>query len=231
MDDFEHLGWSKRSTCTDDCANSRDSQCKRWLWGFCPRRAWLLLAEIYIQSSKYDLASSLCHLAKAVCAWVGTANKTVVTMQNRLLQDNWSNFAWHFLFCEHLVSCSHFCLEQDHNRSCGKAGSFPALKLRKQHFSTKGWMWHFKLQAWEQLGLIYEKEQAYKDGQSHSILHRQDGRSSAALQTRQDAASHYEKAWEFCNEASPAVGSCPSWSSCVLGLAWLVGPCGGCSLV
>ncbi|CAJ1394226.1 unnamed protein product [Effrenium voratum] len=72
-------------------------------------RAWLLLAEIYIQSSKYDLASSLCHLAK------------------------------------------------DHNRSCGK--------------------------AWEQLGLIYEKEQAYKD-----------------------AASHYEKAWEFCNEASPAVG-------------------------
>jgi len=72
-------------------------------------RAWLLLAEIYIQSAKYDLASSLCHLAK------------------------------------------------DHNRSCGK--------------------------AWEQLGLIYEKEQAYKD-----------------------AASHYEKAWEFCNEASPAVG-------------------------
>eukprot|EP00930_Biecheleria_cincta_P046675 TRINITY_DN32219_c0_g1_i1.p1 TRINITY_DN32219_c0_g1~~TRINITY_DN32219_c0_g1_i1.p1 ORF type:complete len:1347 (+),score=315.58 TRINITY_DN32219_c0_g1_i1:89-4129(+) len=72
-------------------------------------RAWLLLAEIYIQSSKYDLASSLCHLAK------------------------------------------------DHNRSCGK--------------------------AWEQLGLIYEKEQAYKD-----------------------AATHYEKAWEFSNEASPAVG-------------------------
>mmetsp|Transcript_138949 Transcript_138949/g.443691 ORF Transcript_138949/g.443691 Transcript_138949/m.443691 type:complete len:1347 (-) Transcript_138949:215-4255(-) len=72
-------------------------------------QSWLLLAEIYIQSSKYDLASSLCHLAK------------------------------------------------DHNRSCGK--------------------------AWEQLGLIYEKEQAYKD-----------------------AATHYEKAWEFCNEASPAVG-------------------------
>jgi tetratricopeptide repeat protein 21B len=72
-------------------------------------RAWLLLAEIYIQSSKYDLASALCHLAK------------------------------------------------DHNRSCGK--------------------------AWEQLGLIYEKEQAYKD-----------------------AASHYEKAWEFCNETSPSVG-------------------------
>jgi len=72
-------------------------------------RAWLLLAEIYIQSSKYDLASSLCHLAK------------------------------------------------DHNRSCGK--------------------------AWEQLGLIYEKEQAYKD-----------------------ASEHYEKAWEFSNEASPAVG-------------------------
>jgi len=72
-------------------------------------RAWLLLAEIYIQSSKYDLASSLCHLAK------------------------------------------------DHNRSCGK--------------------------AWEQLGLIYEKEQAYKD-----------------------AALHYEKAWEFCNESSPSVG-------------------------
>eukprot|EP00929_Paragymnodinium_shiwhaense_P082600 TRINITY_DN4361_c0_g1_i1.p1 TRINITY_DN4361_c0_g1~~TRINITY_DN4361_c0_g1_i1.p1 ORF type:complete len:1382 (-),score=431.24 TRINITY_DN4361_c0_g1_i1:166-3750(-) len=72
-------------------------------------RAWLLLAEIYIQSSKYDLASSLCHLAK------------------------------------------------DHNRSCGK--------------------------AWEQLGLIYEKEQAYKD-----------------------AALHYEKAWEFCNETSPSVG-------------------------
>lgn len=72
-------------------------------------RSWLLLAEIYIQSSKYDLASSLCHLAK------------------------------------------------DHNRSCGK--------------------------AWEQLGLIYEKEQAYKD-----------------------AATHYEKAWEYCNESSPAVG-------------------------
>jgi len=72
-------------------------------------RSWLLLAEIHIQSSKYDLASGLCHLAK------------------------------------------------DHNRSCGK--------------------------AWEQLGLIYEREQAYKD-----------------------AASHYEKAWEFCNESSPAVG-------------------------
>merc|ERR1719310_247994 len=72
-------------------------------------KAWLLLSDIYIQSSKYDLASSLCHLAK------------------------------------------------DHNRSCGK--------------------------AWEQLGLIYEKEQAYKD-----------------------AAAHYEKAWEFCNEASPSVG-------------------------
>jgi len=72
-------------------------------------RAWLLLAEIYIQSSKYDLASSLCHLAK------------------------------------------------DHNRSCGK--------------------------SWEQLGLIYEKEQAYKD-----------------------AAIHYEKAWEYCNETSPSVG-------------------------
>lgn len=72
-------------------------------------RAWLLLAEIYITSSKYDLASSLCHLAK------------------------------------------------DHNRSCGK--------------------------AWEQLGLIYEKEQSYKD-----------------------AASHYEKAWEFCHESSPSVG-------------------------
>jgi len=72
-------------------------------------RAWLLLAEIYIQSSKFDLASSLCHLAK------------------------------------------------DHNRSCGK--------------------------AWEQLGLIYEKEQAYKD-----------------------AALHYEKAWEHCNETSPSVG-------------------------
>jgi len=71
--------------------------------------AWLLLAEIYIQNNKYDLASSLCHLAK------------------------------------------------DHNRSCGK--------------------------AWEQLGRIYEKEQAYKD-----------------------AASHYEKAWEFCNESSPSVG-------------------------
>jgi len=72
-------------------------------------QAWLLLAEIYIQTSKYDLASALCHLAK------------------------------------------------DHNRSCGK--------------------------AWEQLGLIYEKEQAYRD-----------------------AASHYEKAWEFCNESSPSVG-------------------------
>merc|ERR1719181_1085791 len=78
-----------------------------WMDDF--ERAWLLLAEIYIQSSKYDLASSLCHLAK------------------------------------------------DHNRSCGK--------------------------AWEQLGLIYEKEQAYKD-----------------------PASHYEKAWEFCNETSPSVG-------------------------
>lgn len=72
-------------------------------------RGWLLLAEIYIQSSKYDLASALCHLAK------------------------------------------------DHNRSCGK--------------------------AWEQLGLIYEKESAYKD-----------------------AATHYEKAWEYCNETSPSVG-------------------------
>merc|ERR1712178_124426 len=48
-------------------------------------------------------------------------------------------------------------LAKDHNRSCGK--------------------------AWEQLGLIYEKEQAYKD-----------------------AATHYEKAWEHCNETSPSVG-------------------------
>lgn len=27
-------------------------------------RSWLLLADIYIQSAKYDLACSLCHLAK-----------------------------------------------------------------------------------------------------------------------------------------------------------------------
>merc|ERR1711985_203813 len=72
-------------------------------------RAWLLLADIYIQGAKYDLASQLCHLAK------------------------------------------------DHNRSCGK--------------------------AWELIGLIYEREQSYKD-----------------------AAHHYEKAWEFCNETSPSVG-------------------------
>jgi len=72
-------------------------------------KSWLLLADMYIASSKYDLASSLCHLAK------------------------------------------------DHNRSCGR--------------------------AWEQLGLIYEKEQAYKD-----------------------AAIHYEMAWDFCSQAVPSVG-------------------------
>eukprot|EP00397_Hematodinium_sp_SG-2012_P003040 GEMP01003048.1.p1 GENE.GEMP01003048.1~~GEMP01003048.1.p1 ORF type:complete len:1354 (+),score=364.56 GEMP01003048.1:31-4062(+) len=72
-------------------------------------RGWLLLADIYIQSAKYDLACALCHLAK------------------------------------------------DHNRSCGK--------------------------AWEQLGLINEKEQAYKD-----------------------AVTHYEKAWNFCDKGSPSVG-------------------------
>jgi len=72
-------------------------------------RAWLLLADIYIQSGKFDLASQFCHLAK------------------------------------------------DHNRSCGK--------------------------AWELLGLIYEREQSYKD-----------------------AAQNYEKAWELCNQANPAVG-------------------------
>jgi tetratricopeptide repeat protein 21B len=72
-------------------------------------RSWLLLADIYIQSAKYDLACSLCHLAK------------------------------------------------EHNRSCGK--------------------------AWEQIGLIYEREQSYRD-----------------------AAVNYEKAWEFCNQSNPAVG-------------------------
>lgn len=72
-------------------------------------RAWLLLADIYIQSGKYDLAGQLCHLAK------------------------------------------------DYNRSCCK--------------------------AWELVGLIYEREQSYKD-----------------------AAQNYEKAWELCNQANPAVG-------------------------
>jgi tetratricopeptide repeat protein 21B len=72
-------------------------------------RAWLLLADIYIQGAKYDLASQLCHLAK------------------------------------------------DHNRSCGK--------------------------AWELIGLIYEREQSYKD-----------------------AAHHYEKAWELGNQSNAAVG-------------------------
>merc|ERR1719352_2167768 len=48
-------------------------------------------------------------------------------------------------------------LAKDHNRSCGK--------------------------AWELLGLIYEREQSYKD-----------------------AAHHYEKAWELGNQSNPAVG-------------------------
>merc|ERR1711964_478724 len=72
-------------------------------------RAWLLLADIYIQSQKYDMASQLCHMAKC------------------------------------------------YNRSCGK--------------------------AWEQLGYILEREQAYKD-----------------------AALHYEKAWQFCNQSNAVVG-------------------------
>jgi len=36
---------------------------------------------------------------------------------------------------------------------------------------------------WHQLKNIYEKEQAFKD-----------------------AATHYEKAWNFCDESSPSVG-------------------------
>jgi len=72
-------------------------------------RGWLLLADIYIHNGKYDLACSLCQVAK------------------------------------------------EYNRSCGK--------------------------AWEQLGLIYEKESAHPE-----------------------ASAHYEKAWDFCDETSPSVG-------------------------
>ncbi|KAF4673755.1 Tetratricopeptide repeat protein 21B [Perkinsus chesapeaki] len=72
-------------------------------------RAWLLLADIYVSSGKYDLATKLCLQAK------------------------------------------------DQNQSCGR--------------------------AWELLGLIYEKEQAY-----------------------QDAAMHYQKAWEIFCERRAAVG-------------------------
>lgn len=72
-------------------------------------KGWLLLADIYISTSKYDLATTLCQVAR------------------------------------------------DHNKSSGK--------------------------AWENLGLIHEKEQAYKD-----------------------AAQSYERAWETTNKTSPQIG-------------------------
>ncbi|KAA6420554.1 MAG: tetratricopeptide repeat 21B [Trebouxia sp. A1-2] len=72
-------------------------------------RAWLLLADIYIQSGKFDLAQDLCRK----------------------------------------------CIK--HNASCGK--------------------------AWERLGSILEREQAYKD-----------------------AAEHYENAWKHEQQSSPAIG-------------------------
>eukprot|EP00392_Amoebophrya_sp_AT5.2_P008663 g8691.t1 len=68
-------------------------------------KAWLLLADVYISQGKYELASTLCHLASM------------------------------------------------HNRSSGK--------------------------SWENLGLIYEKEQGHKD-----------------------AAAHYEKAWELSGHSA-----------------------------
>ncbi|DBB04932.1 TPA: hypothetical protein ACH3X3_010212 [Trebouxia sp. C0006] len=71
--------------------------------------AWLLLADIYIQSGKFDLAQDLCRK----------------------------------------------CIK--HNASCGK--------------------------AWERLGSILEREQAYKD-----------------------AAEHYENAWKHEQQSSPAIG-------------------------
>jgi len=72
-------------------------------------RSWLLLADLYIQGGKYDLAQDLC-------------KKTL-----------------------------------ENNKSSGK--------------------------AWEQLGLVMEKEQSYRD-----------------------AADHYEQAWKCVNESSPSVG-------------------------
>merc|ERR1711933_122536 len=126
-------------------------------------RAWLLLAEIYIQSSKYDLASSLCHLAK-----------------------------------DHNRSCERRRFERKKTRLANKKSTHknkgkaktkqkPAQKSRTKNETTdnkqQGKQLEQQQEAWEQLGLIYEKEQAYKD-----------------------AATHYEKAWEFCNESSPSVG-------------------------
>eukprot|EP01083_Nonionella_stella_P283179 963735_1 len=73
------------------------------------QKAWLMLADIYISSGKYDLAQDLC---------------------KKVLQIN---------------------------KSCSK--------------------------AWEHLGVIMEKERAYKD-----------------------AASHYEQSWRYSNEASSRIG-------------------------
>ena len=118
---------------------------------------------------------------------------------------------------------------QDHNRSCGKAPP----QIVGCAACNLNWSFHdlSKWQAWEQLGLIYEKEQAYKDAKTGSSL---SWHGHLPHLTKlflliltlnfmvQDAASHYEKAWEFCNEASPAVGRNPSawqlWSSSLL---WL----------
>lgn len=57
---------------------------------------------------------------------------------------------------------------QDHNRSCGKAPP----QIVGCAACNLNWSFHdlSKWQAWEQLGLIYEKEQAYKDAKTGSSL-------------------------------------------------------------
>lgn len=103
-------------------------------------RSWLLLADIYIQSGKHDLANDLL---------------------KRCLQYNQVTLV--VCVCvAYKRSTRHLLLPQ----SCGK--------------------------AWEYLGFISEKDQAYKD-----------------------AANNYENAWRFSHFASPAVGEfTDQWQHC-----------------
>ena len=129
------------------------------------------------------------------------------------------------------ISCAAFSSDtliwQDHNRSCGKAGFLESMcleglvELYAQRCATQR-----AVKAWEQLGLIYEKEQAYKDRVHLPFLARHwPPAALAALWCPEDAATHYEKAWEFCNEASPAVGSGLRLDSALVksNLPWKVG--------
>ena len=97
-------------------------------------KGWLLLADVYIQTAKYDMAIEL--LRKCL------KYNQVISVCVPFL---------HYVYNDTLCVCVCVC------QACCR--------------------------AWEYMGFISEKEQAYKD-----------------------AASHYEKAWQHSHLSNPAIG-------------------------